>query len=181
VIETQTIRRSRAGGHYAMTNDSTKPSVSQLEAETAIGLIDDWFDPIEAALRDQVRSFIQAMIEGELEAVLARPRYGRRPKTDRDNVAGPERITGHRHGHRSRSLIGTFGRVEIAMPRARLSAAEGRTTEWKSTALRAYQRRTRQADSLIAGAYLAYGIVGLHADYGRQYRSAHPKARQTKK
>ena len=39
-----------------MTNDSTKPSVSQLEAETAIGLIDDWFDPIEAALRDQVRS-----------------------------------------------------------------------------------------------------------------------------
>jgi len=164
-----------------MTNDSTKPSVSQLEAETAIGLIDDWFDPIEAALRDQVRSFIQAMIEGELEAVLARPRYGRRPKTDSDNVAGPERITGHRHGHRSRSLIGTFGRLEIAMPRARLSAAEGGTTEWKSTALRAYQRRTRQADSLIAGAYLAYGIVGLHADYGRQYRSAHPKARQTKK
>ena len=42
-----------------MTNDSTKPSVSQLEAETAIGLIDDWFDPIEAALRDQVRSFMQ--------------------------------------------------------------------------------------------------------------------------
>ena len=28
-------------------------------------------------------------------------------------------------------------------------------TEWKSTALRAYQRRTKQADSLIAGAYLA--------------------------
>ena len=164
-----------------MTNDSTKPSVSQLEAETGIALLSDWFDPIEAALRGQVRSFIQAMIEAELEAVLARPRYGRRPKTDHDDVAGPERITGHRHGHRSRSLIGTFGRVEIAMPRARLSAAEGRTTEWKSTALRAYQRRTRQADSLIAGAYLAYGIVGLHADYGRQYRSAHPKARQTKK
>ena len=45
-----------------MTNDNTKPSVSQSEAETAIGLFDDWFDPIEAALRDQVRSFIQAMI-----------------------------------------------------------------------------------------------------------------------
>jgi putative transposase len=41
------------------------------------------------------------------------------------------------------------------MPRARLNAAGGRTTEWKSRALRAYQRRTRQADSLIAGAYLA--------------------------
>ena len=41
------------------------------------------------------------------------------------------------------------------MPRARLDSAEGKTTEWKSTALRAYQRRTQQADALIAGAYLA--------------------------
>ena len=41
------------------------------------------------------------------------------------------------------------------MPRARLDTAEGKTTEWKSKALRAYQRRTKQADSLIAGAYLA--------------------------
>jgi hypothetical protein len=39
-------------------------------------------------------------------------------------------------------LLGTFGRVEIAVPRARLDTAEGKTTEWKSTALRAYQRRT---------------------------------------
>jgi Transposase, Mutator family len=45
--------------------------------------------------------------------------------------------------------------VEIAVPRARLDTAEGKTSEWKSTALRAYQRRTKQADSLIAGAYLA--------------------------
>ena len=138
-----------------MTNDSTKLPVSQSEAETGTRLLDDWFDPIEAALRDQVRSFIQAMIEAELEAVLARPRYGRRPKTASDNTVGPEKITGHRHGHRSRSLIGTFGRVEIAVPRARLDTAAGRTTEWKSTALRAYQRRTKQAGSLIAGAYLA--------------------------
>src|SRR6516162_8116837 len=138
-----------------MTNDSTKLPVSQSEAETDTRLLDDWFDPIEAALRDQVRSFIQAMIEAELEAVLARPRYGRRPKTASDNTVGPEKITGHRHGRRSRSLIGTFGRVEIAVPRARLDTAEGKTTEWKSTALRAYQRRTKRADSLIAGAYLA--------------------------
>ena len=41
------------------------------------------------------------------------------------------------------------------MPRARLDSVEGKTTEWKSSALRAYQRRTKQADSLIAGAYLA--------------------------
>jgi putative transposase len=41
------------------------------------------------------------------------------------------------------------------VPRARLDSAAGKTTEWKSSALRAYQRRTQQADSLIAGAYLA--------------------------
>jgi hypothetical protein len=74
---------------YAVTNDSTKPSVSQSEAEMAIGLLDDWFDPFEAALREQARSFIQAMIEAELEAALARPRYGRRPKTAPDNTDGP--------------------------------------------------------------------------------------------
>ena len=45
--------------------------------------------------------------------------------------------------------------VEIAVPRARLDSAAGKTTEWKSSALRAYQRRTKRADSLIAGAYLA--------------------------
>jgi putative transposase len=95
------------------------------------------------------------MIEGELEASLSRPRYGRQRKADSENADGPSGISGHRHGHRSRSLLGTFGRVEIAVPRARLDTAEGKTSEWKSTALRAYQRRTKQADSLIAGAYLA--------------------------
>jgi hypothetical protein len=34
-------------------------------------------------------------------------------------------------------------------------AADRALSEWKSTALRAYQRRTRRADALIAGAYLA--------------------------
>src|SRR5438270_12318526 len=49
------------------------------------------------------------------------------------------------------SLTGTFGRVEIAVPRARLETAEGKTAEWKSKGPRAYQRRTKHADSLIAG------------------------------
>ena len=51
--------------------------------------------------------------------------------------------------------MGSFGRVEIEVPRARLNTPDGRTTEQKSTALRAYQRRTFVADALIAGAYLA--------------------------
>src|SRR4051812_39398039 len=137
-----------------MTSNSTKSSSLQSEAQTATHLLDDWFDPIEAGLRDRVREFIQAMIESELETALARPRYGRRPKTDAEGADGASGISGYRHGHRSRSLMGTFGRVEIAVPRARLDSAAGKTTEWKSSALRAYQRRTQQADSLIAGTYL---------------------------
>ena len=138
-----------------MTNNSTNAPALQSQAATAVHLLDDWFDPIEAGLRDRVREFIQGMIEAELEAALSRPRYARRRKEAAGNADGASGITGHRHGHRSRSLLGTFGRVEIAVPRARLATAEGKTTEWKSTALRAYQRRTKQADLLIAGAYLA--------------------------
>src|SRR5947209_2730716 len=95
------------------------------------------------------------MIEAELEAALSRPRYGRPAKTEdgADNVAAD--LGGHRHGHRSRSLMGTFGQVEISVPRARLKRADGKTSGWKSKTLPAYQRRTRAADALIAGAYLA--------------------------
>jgi transposase-like protein len=32
---------------------------------------------------------------------------------------------------------------------------DGKTSEWKSASLRAYQRRTKAADALIAGAYLS--------------------------
>src|SRR6266851_866741 len=138
-----------------MSNNSTKSLALQSEAGTAVHLLDDWFDPIEAGLRDRVRELIQAMIESELEAALSRPRYARRPKEACENGDGASGITGHRHGHRSRSLLGTFGRLEIEMPRDRLNSPDGKTTEWKSQALRAYPRRTLAADALIASCYLA--------------------------
>jgi hypothetical protein len=50
--------------------------------------------------------------------------------------------------------MGTFGKTENAVPRARLNTADGKTAEWKSQSLRAYQRRTLAADALIAGTYL---------------------------
>jgi putative transposase len=138
-----------------MTKDSTSSYVPQSETETALNLFDNWFDPIEAGLRERAREFIQAMIEGELDEALSRPRYARRAKlrsVERQNAAG---ATGHRHGHRPRSLLGSFGQVKIDVPRARLNTPDGKTTEWKSQALRAYQRRTVVADALIAGTYLA--------------------------
>jgi putative transposase len=133
-----------------MTSTITKSDSSQREAEPAPQLFDGWFDPIEREVRERARQFIEELIRGELDAALARPRYGRSPMGE-----GATDITGHRHGSRTRSLTGTFGPVEIAVPRARLNTPEGRTREWKSQALRAYQRRTLAADALIASTYLA--------------------------
>jgi transposase-like protein len=118
----------------------------------AVDLFDNWFDPIETEVRARARGFIEELIRGELDDALARPRY-QRVKTAADE--GRAAASGHRHGSRTRSLTGTFGPIEIAVPRARLKAAEGKTTEWKSQALRAYQRRTLAADALIASTYLA--------------------------
>lgn len=81
-----------------------------------------------------------------------------RSKAQEERADGRSDVSGHRHGHLPRSLIGTFGRVEISVPRARhdvTTPRRARQARGRSTALRAYQRRTRRADALIAGAYLA--------------------------
>src|SRR5271167_3527677 len=122
-----------------MTSVTTKPESSQPPSDTAVGLFDNWFDPIETAVRERARQFIEELIRSELDAALARPRYERSKKTDRE---GTPDIAGHRHGSRLRSLTGSFGPIKIAVPRARLDTPEGGTTEWKSQSLRAYQRRT---------------------------------------
>ncbi len=138
-----------------MTRVTTKPLGLQPSAAGCTQLFDDWFDPIENGLRERVRELIEEMIRSELDAVLSRPRYGRRPRPAAGGDAAAFGVAGHRHGSRRRTLTGTFGRTEIDVPRARLVTAEGQTSEWKSQALRAYQRRTLVADALIAGTYLA--------------------------
>jgi putative transposase len=121
-----------------MDKDSSKGP-----AEQALFAGEAWFDPIEAGLRGRIRGFIEELVEQELEAALGRGRYER---------GG---VVGHRHGHRTRRLTGSFGPVELAVPRARLRAEDGSTHEWRSAVLPRYARRTRQAEALIASAYLA--------------------------
>ena len=135
-----------------MTSTTTKPDSLQPAADMAGDLFDNWFDPLEAEVRARSREFIEELLRAELDAALSRPRYGRSPMSGNEGRAS---VAGHRHGSRTRSLTGTFGPVEIAVPRARLTTADGKTTEWKSQALRAYQRRTLAADALIASTYLA--------------------------
>jgi transposase-like protein len=112
-------------------------------AEAALFAGEAWFDPIETALRERIRGFIEELLEQELTEALGRRRHGRGPSP------------GHRHGRRERRLTGSFGPVAISVPRARLHTEDGATREWRSAALPRYARRTRQVEALIAGAYLA--------------------------
>ena len=64
------------------------------------------FDPLEDGVRQQIRRFIAAIIEEELESVLGRGRYER-------SAGG---ASGHRNGHRERRIIGTFGNQTVLVP-----------------------------------------------------------------
>ena len=60
-----------------MTITTTKPDSSQPASEMAVDLFDNWFDPLETEVRARAREFIEELIRGELDTVLARPRYWR--------------------------------------------------------------------------------------------------------
>jgi putative transposase len=137
-----------------MTTDTTAEGAVAAEAELLLG--EGWADALEAGVRLRIRGFIEGLLEAELEAALSRKRYERRPPpAGGAGVDAPGRPVGHRHGHRERRLLGTFGPVAIRVPRARLSVPGGGTTEWRNATIPAYRRRTGRADALIAGAYLA--------------------------
>jgi len=156
-----------------MMKDTTKEAAGAAE----VLLFDDWFDAIEDGVRTRVRGFIETMLEAELSDALSRPRYGRRKPGEEEAVPS---VVGVRHGHRERTLTGTFGKTRIAVPRARLEGEDGKTREWSSGSLRAYQRRTRVGDALIAGAYLAgCGARLPQRSPGRQHTSKNLPRRRT--
>jgi transposase-like protein len=130
-----------------MTTSSTSSEGSQLQAATTSQLFENWTSPLEVAVRDRVREFVEGLIQEELETLLGRPRYGRAGK----DAGG---VSGHRHGSRQRSVMGTFGKIDIAVPRARLDCGEG-SKEWRSKFLPAYRRRTAEIEAIIASTYLA--------------------------
>src|SRR3954453_4863477 len=115
-----------------MTTDITSPAAGA--AETKGFLSEDWFDPLEAGVRTRIRSFIEELLGAELGGALGRKRYerGRTPETEPSAEAARSPVSGHRHGHRERSLIGTFGAVTVCVPRARLATPGGGTKEWRN-------------------------------------------------
>ena len=127
-------------------SDSLQPAT-----ELAVDLFDNWIDPIETEVRARARGFIEELIRGELDAALARPRYGPSQTASNEAKAG---VTGHRHGSRPRSLTGTFVPIEIAVPRALLTSSEARRRNVEPP-LRSYQRCSLAAVALNASTYLA--------------------------
>ena len=55
-----------------MTTDTTSQVAGAAETELFLGA--DWFDPLEAGVRTRIRSFIEELLEAELEAALSRKR-----------------------------------------------------------------------------------------------------------
>src|SRR4029450_2210179 len=112
----------------------------------------DWFDPLEEAVRGQVRAFIEELLEEELEAALGRGRYER--------GAGSN---GRRHGHRPRHLVTTFGPVPVSARRARAGPLRAR---------RGLQRSPPWAPAAPAGHHLrpadAVGAPGAARRGGRR-------------
>ena len=136
--------------------------------EAGLLLGDDWRSPLETSVRVCIRGLIEELLEEELSAALGRARYVRltaAPASPADGTQGlgddgqPADTTaatnGTRNGLRERTILGTFGRVTISVPRARIDAADGKTTEWVNKTLPRYRRRTKEVDALIAGAYLS--------------------------
>jgi transposase-like protein len=131
-----------------------------------------WRDSIEALVRDRIRGLIEEILEEELCEALGRERYARHitesgAAVDISQRLGEEvrasavLVKGHRNGRREREVMGTFGKVTIAVPRARLEREDGTTIEWKSKTLPAYRRRTKEVEALIAGSYLSGTNTGV--------------------
>lgn len=122
-----------------MEDDSTTAQAATLFTGEA------WFDPIEAGIRERIRGFIEALFEEELTTALGRGRCERA-------VGAPR---GYRNGTRERHLLGSFGPMQVSVPRARMADAEGGTQEWRSAALPRYARMTWLADSPVDPAVFA--------------------------
>src|SRR5712672_1828559 len=69
-----------------MTRATTKADSSLPQNDTEGHLFDNWIDPLEAVIRGRIRGFIEELIHEELDAALARPRYGRHAKNSKESA-----------------------------------------------------------------------------------------------
>ena len=116
---------------------------------------ENWFDPLEDAIRFRVRAFIEAVVAEEAQAALGgRARYQR--------SGAPK---GYRNGHRHRQLVGTFGALTVSLPRVRLLDGDGGEKEWRSQTIQAYKRLTKRAANASKDSTFLLADVEVVATY----------------
>jgi transposase-like protein len=98
---------------------------------------------IQAKLRARVQAAIEVVLEEELEQALGCRSHERTAAR-----------RGYRNGAESRLVTTEYGPRKLRVPRGRLQAEDGTTTEFRSAALPRYARRTKAVDEALLGAYL---------------------------
>ena len=136
-----------------MKTNTIKPAAHVAEGDVFLG--ENWFDPLEAAVRTRVRGFTEDLLETELDAALARKRYERPSLSETEATAKAPEAAGHRHGHRERQLMGTFGPA--------IGRQDGRVEKCDHSGLPAAHQTGRRADRrrLSCGGQHAPGARGV--------------------
>lgn len=98
---------------------------------------------IEAQFRRHIREALEVSFAEEITAALGSDRHER---TDHRR--------GYRHGAVERTVTTALGARPLTVPRGRVVADDGTTTEFRSRLLPRYARRTREVDDAILGCYL---------------------------
>jgi len=98
---------------------------------------------IQDLLRRRVLEAVQTVLEEELSEALGTERYER-----------SDARQGYRNGHETRRITTQVGTRDLEVPRGRIVEEDG-TREFRSEILPRYQRRTREVDEAILGAYLS--------------------------
>ncbi len=99
---------------------------------------------IQDLLRRRVLEAVQTVLEEELSEVLGTSRYER-----------SDERRGYRNGHETRRITTGLGTQDLQVPRGRIVEDDGSTQEFRSEIVPRYQRRTREVNEAILGAYLA--------------------------
>lgn len=112
------------------------------DSNTALSPVLQFRQDLQAKLRDGVRRAIETVLEEELLAALGADAH--------------ERTTGrrgYRHGTIERTVTTREGTRTVTVPRGRLRSEAGPPTEFQSTVLPRYARRTREVDDALLGCY----------------------------
>lgn len=99
---------------------------------------------VKELLQRRVLEAIEAVLEAEVSEALGVGRHER-----------AEVRRGYRNGSVERRVTTSSGPQTITVPRARVDSGAGAAQEFRSKLLPRYQRRTREVDDAILGAYLA--------------------------